>query len=83
MTQNLIGLYKENTFYKQWHQIPQQIEWITQYSLINFEDYFGMHASIIFLDPNMCGFWYICMLSSSPNCSGQLAELVVNIIPLV
>ena len=30
-----------------------------------FEDHFGLHASVIFLDPNMWYFWYICILPSS------------------
>ena len=38
----------------------------------------------LFLDPNMCGFQYICRVLWSPlipNSSGQLAELIVCIIP--
>ena len=27
-----------------------------------FEDRFGLHASIISLDPKMCGFWYIWII---------------------
>ena len=42
------------------------IEWRTP-----FEDHFGLHASIIFLDSNMCGFLFICTLASSQT-------LVVN-----
>ena len=38
------------------------IEWRTRYSLTNFEDHFALHGSIIFLDPNMYGFWYMCKL---------------------
>ena len=44
---------------------------------------FGLHASVI-LDPNMCGFQYIWRVFWSPlipNSSGQLAELIVYIIP--
>ena len=32
------------------------IEWRTPYPLTNFEKRFGLHASVIFVDPNMCGF---------------------------
>ena len=35
------------------------IEWGTQYSLTHFEEHFGLHGSVIFLDPNMCGSWCI------------------------
>ena len=45
---------------------------------------FGLHASVIFLDPNICGFQYICRViwpPLIPNSSGQLAELIVCIIP--
>ena len=28
------------------------IEWKTQHSLTNFKDNFGLHTSVIFLDPN-------------------------------
>ena len=37
----------------------------------------------LFLNPNMCGFQYICWVlwSPLPNSSGQLAELIVCIIP--
>ena len=38
-----------------------KIEWRTRYFLAQFEDHFGLHATVI-LDPNMCGFFNICML---------------------
>ena len=38
-----------------------KMEWRTQYSLTNFEDHFELHASVIFLNPNMCGFIHICV----------------------
>ena len=41
------------------------IEWREPYPLINFEDHFGLHASVIFLDSNMCGFLFMCTLASS------------------
>ena len=47
------------------------IEWRTPYPLTKFEDRFGLHASVIFLDSNICGFLSICTLASSQN-------LVVN-----
>ena len=46
------------------------IEWKTPYPLTNFEDRFGLRASI-FLDSSMCGFLFICTLASSQT-------LVVN-----
>ena len=57
------------------------IEWKTWCSLTYFEDHFGLHASVIsyFLDPNICGFLHISVI---PNSGGQLAELIVYIIPL-
>ena len=52
------------------------IEWRMRYSLTNFEDHFGLHGSVILLDPNMCGLGtFVC-------CFDQLAELIVHIIPL-
>ena len=47
------------------------IEWRTPYPLTNFEDRFGLRASIICLDSSMCGFLFICKLSCSQT-------LVVN-----
>ena len=47
------------------------IELRTPYPLTNFEDHFGLRASIIFLDSNMCGFLFIWTLASSQT-------LVVN-----
>ena len=35
------------------------IEWRTPYPLPNFEDRFGLRASVIFLDSNRCGFLFI------------------------
>ena len=57
------------------------IEWRTRYSLTNFEDHFGLHASVIFR------LQYVCFLAHLyvgliPNTSGQLAELIAYIIPL-
>ena len=46
------------------------IEWRTPYPLINFEDRFGLRASVIFLDSNMC------VLFIYPLASSQ--TLVVN-----
>ena len=48
------------------------IEWRTPYPLTNFEDRFGLRASVFFLDSNMCGFLFICTLASSQT-------LVVNL----
>ena len=47
------------------------IEWRTPYPLTSFEDCFGLHASVIFVDSNMCGFLFIWTLAISQT-------LVVN-----
>ena len=47
------------------------VEWRTPSPLKNFEDRFGLRASVIFLDSNMCGFPFICTVASSQT-------LVVN-----
>ena len=39
------------------HGIPSQI----------LKTIFGLHALVIFLDPNMCGFQYICRVICSPS----------------
>ena len=59
------------------------IEWRTRYSLPNFEDHFGFYGSAIFFRPKNVWFLahlYIALLI--PNSSGQLAKLIVHIIPL-
>ena len=48
------------------------IEWKTPYPLTKFEDRFGLHGSVIFLDSNKCGFLLICTLACSQT-------LVVNL----
>ena len=58
------------------------IEWRTPYPLTNFEDHFGLHASVISLDSNMCDFLFICTLARSQTPVVNLAELIVHIIPL-
>ena len=45
--QNLIGLYKEKLFVNNDIKFLN-IEWRTRYSLTNFEDRFGLRASVIF-----------------------------------
>ena len=47
------------------------IEWRTPYPLTDFEDRFGLRASVIVLESNMCLFLFICTLARSPT-------LVVN-----
>ena len=42
-------------------------EWRTRYSLTNFEDRFWIACLSYFLDPNMCGFQYICGVLWSPS----------------
>ena len=58
------------------------IEWRRQYSLTHFEDHFGLHASAIILDPVYVWFLVHLYVDLAPNSSGQLAELIVCIIPL-
>ena len=41
------------------------IEWRTPYPLTNFEDRFGLRASVIVLDSNISCFPFICTLASS------------------
>ena len=41
-----------------------KIEWRTPYPLTNFEGRFGLRASVIFLNSNMCGILFICTLAS-------------------
>ena len=41
------------------------IELRTPYPLTNFEDRFGLRASVIFFYSNMCGFLFICTLAGS------------------
>ena len=57
------------------------IEWRTWYSLTNFEDHFGLHASVIFI-PQYVWFLVHLYVGLIPKSSGQLAELIVYIIPL-
>ena len=47
------------------------IEWRTPYPLTNFEDRFGLRASVIFFS-NRCGVVFICTRASSQT-------LVVNL----
>ena len=57
------------------------IEWRTPYPLTNFEDHFGFRASVIFRVQYV---WFPVHLYTGllPNSSGQLAELIIHIIPL-
>ena len=65
MTKHLMGLYKENTFHKQWHHIPwHDMKNICPHS---FRRPFWIACLSYFLGPNMCGFWHICMFTWSPN----------------
>ena len=41
------------------------VERRTRYSLTNFEDHFGLQATVIFSDANMCNFRHIRMLVGS------------------
>ena len=58
MVKNLIGLYKENIFYEQWHLILDREKEHDIRSQI-LKTIFGLHASV-FLDPNMYDFQNIC-----------------------
>ena len=68
--------------YNEEHHIPSQIL-----------DRFGLRASVIFVDSNLCGFLFICTLASSQTLVVHwytdlyqiglwLVELIVHIIPL-
>ena len=59
----------------------RKIEWKTRYSHTKFEDHFGLHASVI-SRPQYA--WFLAHLDVVliRNSSGQLAELIVYIIPL-
>ena len=59
-----------------------KIEWTTRYSLTNLEDHFGLHASVIYFKPQYVWFLAHLYVDLIPNPSGQLAELIVDIIPL-
>ena len=80
MARYLIGLYKENTFYEQWHQIPQHKIKNMMFPH-KFEDHFGLHASVIFFRPQYVWFPSHFYIGVIPNSSGQLVELFVYIIP--
>ena len=67
MAEIIIGLYKENVFFMNNDSKFLNTEWRTWYSLTNFEDHFGLHTSGVFLNPNMCGFLYMCMLLGSQS----------------
>ena len=58
------------------------IECRSHHSLTNFEDYFGLHGSVIFFRPHYVWFLVHLYVAWIPNFSGQLAELSVHIIPL-
>ena len=69
MPKTLIG-YKEIIFMNNDIKFLT-IEWRRPYPFTNFKDRFGLRASVIFLDSNMCGFLFMCTLASSQT-------LVVN-----
>ena len=58
------------------------IEWRTPYPLTNFEDHFGLRASVIFFRLQYGPFPVHLYTGKLPNSSDQLAELIVHIIPL-
>ena len=61
MTKKSIVLYKENTFYEQWHQIPIYKMKTTISSQKSWRPFwFACHS--YYLDTNMCGFWCIRIL---------------------
>ena len=81
MSKNLIGLYQENTFMN--NDIKSfNIELRIWYSLTSFEDHFGLHASVILFRPQYVWFPSHLYRGVIPNSSGQLAEIIVYIIPL-
>ena len=65
-----IGLYEEIIFMNNAIKFLD-IEWRTPYPLTNFEDRFGLCASVIILDSDMCDFLFTCTLAGSQT-------LVVN-----
>ena len=65
-----IWLYKEIIFMNN-DILFLNREWGARYFLTNFEEHFWIARLSYFLDPNMCGFWHICMVLWSQN-------LVVN-----
>ena len=82
MAKNLIGLYKEILFINNDMKFLN-IEWRTLYSLKNFEDHFRLHASVnYFFRLQYVWFPVHLYIGLIPNSSGQLAELLVCIIPL-
>ena len=66
-----IGLYKE-IFFMYIYIKSFNIELRTPYPLTNFVDRFGLRASVIFFNSNMCGVLFICTQASSQT-------LVVNL----
>ena len=57
-------------------------EWRTPYPLTHFEDRLGLRASVIFFLLQCVWFPIHLYIGQLPNSSGQLAELIVHIIPL-
>ena len=76
MNKNLIGLYKENTFFMNNDIKFLNIEWRTRYSLTTFEDQFGLYA-LVFFRPQYVWFPSHLYIGVIPNPSGRLAELNV------
>ena len=56
------------------------IDWRPRYPLANFENHFGLYVSVIFLVFNMRGFLHM-YIGVIPKSSGQLAEIILYIIP--
>ena len=81
MDKKLIGLYKQNTFINNDIKFFNT-EWWTPNALTYFEYHFGLHASVIFFRPKYV--WFLVQLDVGyhPNSSGELAEIIVRIIPL-
>ena len=77
----LIGLCEEIIFMIN-DIIFLNIEWRTPYPLTNVEDPFGLRASVSFLDSINVLFPVHLDTGKLPTSNGQLAELIVHIIPL-
>ena len=71
MGKKLLELYKENYFYEQRYQIPSQ----------NFKTIFDCMPQLFFR-PQYVWFLVLLYVALIPNFSGQLAELIIYIIPL-
>ena len=64
MAKKIVGLHQEILFMNNDIKFLD-IEWRTPYPLTDLKTVFGLRASVIFSDSNMCGILFICTLASS------------------